>query len=317
MGSERELSASGVRFAFRGNYRTQHRRRTLPSALAGDWTNLPGCLTSERVNEVLGRSALWSGRRRVKLQIADVYERTGEFTQADALYYSDYFEADAGTEGMSVDVLDVAKLENHAVERAPFLSDLFEEECSDVLLRQARCRRSAINEYFCHEGGHRLGVAVEDKVAAGHFAEAGAPDHEAISVEEFRADMHSFGVALDALSVEPSANVFRYHLAHRFGIAAFASRTGTAGAGLVPYLLYAALRELRLIDVVWTGYRPRLHVALSDAACAEAMQVCARHAEVAITRREAKGERVARRYVNERTKNARLWHEYRTLFAGN
>ena len=276
-----------------------------------------GCLTSERVNDVLGRSPLWRGVRRVALQIADVTERTGEFTQADALYYAGYFEADTGSEDMNADVLDVSKLESHGVERAPFLNDVFDEECADVLVRHARSRESAINEYFCHEGGHRLGFAVEDKFDDGHFVASGGPDRDAISVEEFRADMHSFDVALDALPVELAAGVFRYHLAHRFGIAAFAARTGTPGAGLVPYLLYCALRTLRLLEVTCVGSRPRLHLGLSDAACAEAMRVCARHAELAITNRELEGDRVARAYVDERMKSARLRHEYRTLFAGN
>lgn len=225
-----------------GFYRVQSRRTPVPSELAGDWHSpSPGDLTSDAINQALRRHPLWRGSAQVALSVARVTRRSGAFCEPDALYYRRFFN---GHPPMTSDVLDLPKLLDHWAEREPYVRTLLGPSWISMV---GEPTTAAVNEYMCHEGGHALGWDVGTKYAAGYFRPRGRPAWPLIFTEEFRADLHSFGLALDLLPADRAAQLFAYHLQHRLGLAARSYHTGGPDAGAVPYLLFHLLADLGAI----------------------------------------------------------------------
>jgi hypothetical protein len=240
------------------------------------------------VNAALPTLPLWQGQHLVALRAADIADRSGDFCEDDALYYSRFFTPADAAAAMPDDVLDVTKLRDHWNERLPHNAHLLAED-TFLALRSliAIPGRAAVNEYFCHEVGHLMGLDVHRKYDAGYFKHQGRPLWPLIFVEEHRADLHGLGVAAELLPPEQSCEVFAYHLLHRFGLAASSAAGGGAGAGLVPFLLFGVLRRLGIIDPRPFGGRPRLVVGgCTPESVARHLRRCGEYVTLHLTRPE-------------------------------
>lgn len=307
------------RFAFTGLYRTQSRRTAVPSELHGVWFSDASCLTAGHINTGLRSHSLWNGRDTVRLRAALVEYRSGDFSRGDALYYSTQFSAGTGSATLAEDVLDLDKLESHWRERKPFLQDLLVGDCYEAVLARVDARLAANDEYFCHEGGHRLGVSIEEKYRLGYFAGDRAAARTAIFVEEFRADIESLGFATTCVDAARAAQVFVYQVCHRLGLAGMSRRGSGAGVGLVPWYLYATLREVGALKVVSERGRPRLGFCYETTSCLDAVRACLELVRSALTLREldAPGSKlVAGEYAARFRLHSRLEREFSLIVAG-
>jgi len=274
-------------FHFEGEYRVQSARTSCTSALRGVWLapNIP-CLTLEDMNQVLASRHNWLGRSIASLRAAWVEERTGAFaSHADALYYHQFFSAKEGSPEMEGDVLDVSKLVSHWTRRDCFLRTFFSINQYETLIsRVASVEQTATNEYMCHEAGHLLGIDIHTKYDGGYFRVEGRTAWPLIYVEEFRADLESFAIAVEQLPLEQAYAVFVYHICHRFGLACESGQTDCENAGAVPYLLFHLLRELGVLVVRNSGARNFVYIEnITMEGITETMRACAEHAENLLT----------------------------------
>ena len=151
---------------------------------------------------------------------------------------------------MSANVVDVVKAAGNWHQRRPFLAALL----GDVAFAQAErligdVQGVAADEYFVHEAGHCLGHDTARKYAQGYFRLAGKVAWPLIYVEEFRADILSFGFAADLLDEQRAASVFLYNVLLRFGVHLEGkAKDGSEPYGAIPVLLYSLLQRLGWLE---------------------------------------------------------------------
>jgi len=94
-------------------------------------------------------------------------------------------------------------------QRWPFVASLFVDDDAANLARIVDDVVKVIaNEYCCHEAGHQLGRAVQTKSQESYFSPGGKVQWPLIWVEEFRADLHSYSIALELLPPQAAAALF-------------------------------------------------------------------------------------------------------------
>jgi hypothetical protein len=311
--------AENWEFCLRGLYRVQSYRESTPSSLFGRWIDpLPG-LTPAKLNAALTEHPAWLGTALVRLRPAHVLHRTGAFRDhADALYYRAFFTPERGSMPLEVDVLDVTKLTAHWNARADSLRALFDEGQFDGLAHAVGdVRRTAVNEYLCHEAGHALGFDIHTKYGSGYFRVGARTAWPLVFVEEFRADMLALGFARSLLDPPDAVAVFAYHVCHRFGLARESAIRGSDGAGAVPYLLFALLRELGALGVRRRGGRHSLGIdSLATDSVLAIMGECERRTHAALCAVELGATDAldvainAARYFRARSDDTRLASEF-------
>lgn len=237
------------------------------------------------VNRALDAHPLRSRGRSVALRTASVIERAGTFaTCPDVLYKRELFSADPDTSGFDSNLVDVEKASARWGEVAATLGVLWGRHAEDIVSGIGDSAATVCREYFAHEAGHLIGVDVDAKTATEHFRPAGRLSWPLVYLEEVRADLHALAIAADAYSPTEARAVFLYHVATRFGMHHRGGDMEAAPFGLVPYLLFVALRELNLIDVVRVGGADRLALTTTGAAeVAAGMRACGSWAAERIT----------------------------------
>lgn len=188
----------------------------------------------------------------VEITLAPAYvsNRTGAFaSNEDALYYADHFEATEGADTPPRDVLDVPKLQLLWRERRCALESLVRPDLFVTTLLAGDITPIAIDEYMCHEAGHLLGVSVQRKQRNGYFRLGGRFRWPLVYVEEFRADINAWELALSHLDAARARRVIAYTLLHRLGLAAGNLFQGLPGAGFVPFLDFSVAWRSGLIRV--------------------------------------------------------------------
>lgn len=251
-------------FTVRGAYRVQSRSEPQESELRGTWWR-DGKIDSTQVNAWLAKHPLWRGQR-VDVRSAAVSYRTGAFAEGDALYYRDHFTGAEPAYDLQCNIIDVTKLAGHWTRRAPVLRAVFDPASWSLIeSRVDAVMGVASDEYHVHEAGHALGWSVQQKARAGYFRLVGMTAWPLVFVEELRADLGSFGAALDLLDPEAADALFLYHLAHRFGLVA---ESGDSSVG-VPFLLFGLCLEHRALAVDEDGL-----IRITDS-LGRAMRACA------------------------------------------
>jgi hypothetical protein len=248
--------STGATFRFEGMYRIQSHRLCERSALAGHWIpEDPFLIDSDAVNAALEQSELWNGQHVANVRSVIVEQRSGAFSEPDALYYRDAFIPDSHSEPLLSDVIDVSKLQDHWERRKKYVAALFEEQFESLTVALGEPSIAASNEYHCHEGGHLLGWDIRSKHASSYFRVGGKTLWPLIHTEEHRADMHSLALALEILPFDRAISVFVYHLLHRFGLAMESVASNGPDAGPVPYFLFCTLLNLGALSVSSGGFR--------------------------------------------------------------
>ena len=278
-------------FEFRGQYRIQSRRTARPSSLRGAWSTDDNRIAGA-VNRVLHEHPLRSPGRSVALRTASIVERTGTFAMCpDVLYKRDLFVPDAGTPSLDTNIVDLDKANARWDDVSRTLAAVWHLGDTDILGAVGDPHAAIRLEYFAHEAGHLIGADVDEKAAADYFRPDGRLRWALVYVEEVRADLHALAIAADAYSPAEARAVFHYHVATRFGMHHLRRGADAAPFGLVPYLLFVALRELNLIDVVSVAGADRF---ILTASCADdvaaGMRACGSWAADRITCPELDGE---------------------------
>ena len=280
-------------FEYKGWYRLQSRRDPIYSHLAGKWLGpQAGCLTSEEVNACLRRLGTWKSGSLVNLRPARVNVRTGAFNRdLESEYFNSFFTPENGSEAMSSHVLDVGKVVTHWHDQRGYYIRLtgvrnycaMESIVSDVSI-------AAVNKYICHGGGHLLGWDIEGKYSSGYFRITGKTSWPLIFVEDFRADLHSFGLALALLPPKEASAVFLFHLLRRVGMIQFGIENECGGPGASPYLLVCLLYDLGFLRFVAGKDGLKLDFASLDTdQIIRIMRLCDSHAFENFTRLEFSG----------------------------
>jgi hypothetical protein len=246
-------------------YRFQSHRRPEMGALRGSIVQVSTALSADRVNEQLRGDPRWRGRSLVNLKVALVRQRTGAFhTNSDALYYHRNFRDVEGTE-IDSDLLDITKLQALFADRLTEIAAIFVPEAYSWLISLiGPVESAATNEYMCHEAGHRLSFAVDEKFESGFFRRGGRLAWPLIYLEEYRADANSWDIAAQTLENFEVARVVLYTLVHRFGLAVQNLRLGRPGAGYVPFLHFAAMVDCGLLKVAEAQGRRALDFVTRD-----------------------------------------------------
>ncbi len=240
-------------FSLHGKYRVQSAQRMMDSTLAGVWLEpkAHGCLDSKDVTRLArAHRACLDPRAEITLAPAFISERSGAFaSNEDALYYADHFEATEGTDALPGDVLDVSKLQHLWRERRVVLEPLVRTDLHIKTLLAGDITPIAIDEYMCHEAGHLLGVSVQQKQRQGYFRLGGRFRWPLVYIEEFRADINAWELALTHLDATRARKVITYTLLHRLGLAARNLSQGLPGAGFVPFLDFSVAWRAGLIQI--------------------------------------------------------------------
>ena len=277
---------SGFRFA--GTYRVQSKKVGTYSELEGMWyPQSPSLLDSGRVNNALRNSPLWKSTAFVQMTPAKVHKRIGQFaSEPDILYKKQFFSPADGSPDMEVDIVDVEKSVHNWNNRRAFMVELCGEDTYEQV-EEILCDLEGViaNEYYLHEAGHFLGYDVLAKYAEGYFTVGGRMAWPLVYVEEFRADLHAFGFALNLLPKNLSAQIFLYNLLLRFGVHAEGVQTKNIESyGLVPFLLFNLLRKIGFINVNRRGPHSKLDiVSLDEDYITEVMKSCDDHAGSELT----------------------------------
>jgi hypothetical protein len=307
-------------FYYSGLYRVQSRKKMGPAEIRGNWLEgFDTILDSTRVNAELRADprAIW--HRPIDLKVADIRQRTGMFeVEPDILYKKDFFEPDQGREPLPCNVVDAGKSLLFWQKRWPYIEALFGSAANELSTLIPDLIAVIANEYYCHEAGHSLGYAVEAKYADGYFRPGKRTAWPLIWIEEFRADLHSFGYAIRMLSERQAVAVFAYNLLLRLGLECSSVRDSTDGYGAVPFLLYSTLCDLGLLSVVRThGHTALALSSLNPQYLVEIMKQCDRHADESFTSIELSsmdyidGALSAATYYRERLSNQNYLSEYR------
>ncbi len=241
----------GEAFAFDGDYRAQSKSHASDARLSGHWiVPGPGDANSDLVNQAVRSHLLWCFAEDVALRPALVARRHGAFAaEPDILYKRSHFSPRAGSPAMPVDIVDIAKARSTWQGRRPFMAALFGSRSFGEMERLVGdVSTAAANEYFSHEGGHRLGIGTARKYAQGYFRPGGATCWPLVYVEEFRADMLSFGIAADVLDQERAVAVFLYNLLVRFaGHVEAVVGDSNPPHGSIPFMLFWLLTRQGLL----------------------------------------------------------------------
>ncbi|RNJ48032.1 hypothetical protein [Methylocystis hirsuta] len=229
---------------YAGDYRMQSKRTGAPSELCGIISDPGGHLNFAAVNQFLEGQEWWDGCSKVNLRVITVSKRSGAFARDDdALYYARNF----GLGGPDCDLLDVNKLRLLHNRRFPKLREILTDR---VVAAVCQLHGSAVDEYMCHEAGHRLGYSIEEKMAQDFFRWRGRLIWPLIYMEEYRADVNSWHAAMSLLNSANAASVILYTLFHRLGLALENLREKRPGAGFIPYLHFSAFCEVGFLKVV-------------------------------------------------------------------
>jgi hypothetical protein len=250
-------------FEYRGRYRVQSRLVQSDALLRGRWHEEDESLAA-LVDEALAAHPLHSKGRHVALRTAVGAERGGVFaTCPDVLYKRELFEPDPNTNALPSNVVDLDKAYARWNEVAASLARVWASP--DTVRDAVGDAGAAIRcEYFFHEAGHLVGIDVDAKTAGGHFRAGGRLAWPLVFVEEARADLHALAMAAGALQPRAAIAVFVYHVCIRLGVHALARADEPAPYGLVPYLLFVALRELDLIAIERTPAGDRFQLPAAD-----------------------------------------------------
>jgi len=175
------------------------------------------------------------------------------------------------------------------------------------------------NEYYCHEAGHLIGYDVEAKYEDGYFRFQNRPAWPLIFVEELRADLHSFGYALELLPQSLAIQTFLYNIALRFGLEAYSIQHDSQSYGWIPYLLFYLLYNLGFIRVIEDRKIKRKRMELPNLQpeyIISCMRACADHAELNFTQIELeKSDRIdmainAASYFRQRALDYKIYSLY-------
>lgn len=240
-------------FSFVGKYRVQSVQQMMQSALTGVWVEPKtlNCLNAQDVTRFARmHPACLDSNVEISLIPAFVSKRAGAFASSeDALYYLDNFEAAIGSDTLYADILDVPKLLKLWRDRRIVLEALVHPDPQTTNLLESDITPVAIDEYMCHEAGHLLGVSIQQKLRNGYFRLGGRFRWPLVYIEEFRADINAWDLALTHLDTERARRVITYTLLHRLGLAARNLWQGQPGAGFVPFLDFSIAWRAGLIDV--------------------------------------------------------------------
>lgn len=273
-------------FDFDGLLQVQSRQLGRRGRLAGRWLSpREGVISANCMNEALARDARWSGVP-INLLAAAVTTRAGMFHEVpDNLYKIDSYEPLNGGERFPAHIVDVFKAVEQWHRRFPLVSSLFGEPQSTILASlTGRLEDTIPNEYLCHEGGHVLGWSVQTKSARGYFALGGKILWPLVWVEEFRADLHSYSVALEVTSARAAASIFIYNCLARFAGDAVSVREQTYGYGTIPFLLFCLLSEVGFLETI--RWKSGLKLAVAGTSISDivfAIKECQSHALKEIT----------------------------------
>lgn len=238
------------KFTFKGYYSVQSRRKEILSEISGFWLSEQGALSSNKINSTVRNSNLWAGQQLVNLKAAEVTYRSGLFhTDPDILIKEQFFKPEKGSKDMSCDIIDVPKSTTLWFKRLEYVRKIFPIQYEDLVEKITPLKSTIINEYYCHEAGHCLGRDVRTKYSQGYFRVKGRAAWPLIFVEEFRADLHSFGFASKNLPEHLAVAVFLYNILVRLSVEAESKQEKVDGYGGVPYLLFNFLIESDVISV--------------------------------------------------------------------
>jgi len=314
-----------VDFDFNGIFRVQSRRVGKKGRIAGNWfTNRAGVVSSDDLNRTLVRNAHWSGVA-VNVRAAIMTRREGMFRDApDNLYKMECYQPLDGGDPFPCHIIDVTKAVAQWRQRWLLVSSLFVgNQAAELACFVEDLEAVIANEYQCHEAGHVLGRSVQRKSAESYFSPGGRVRWPLIWVEEFRADLHSYSVALELLRPHAAAALFVYNCLARLAGDALSVRTQSYGYGPIPFLLFALLVELGFLEVVKS--KCGLKVAVGKASIAEivnTMNNCHIHALRELTNIELAGDDQlewginAARYYRERVLKNPLREDYLELLSG-
>ncbi len=308
-------------FRFVGMYRVQSRRREIFSQIEGRWyQSVDKILDSAQVNAELEKHPHWKGVNKVNLQVADVFKRSGMFAdEPDILYKGEFFSPKTGSPAFPSDIVDVNKSVDYWNKRLSYNATLFEPETFIAMNSLLGDLKIIIaNEYFCHEAGHLLGYDVLSKYRDGYFRIGGQTLWSLIFVEEFRADLHSFGFALKLLPPASAVQIFLYNLMLRFGLAAYSVENQTDGYGDIPFLLFYLLYKKGFIELSQSEGVQKLRIAeLSQGSIIEMMKFCDEHAESQLSEIEKSNvEDIAlnaARYYSQRKSDHEIFSTYKKI----
>jgi hypothetical protein len=252
-----------VDFDFHGIFRVQSRKSGRSGRIAGNWfTNGEGVISSDDLNRTLARNTHWSGVP-VNLRPAIMTKREGIFHDVlDNLYKMECYDPLDGGDPFPCHIIDVTKAVAQWHERWPLVSSLFVEGHAADLARVINDLETVIaNEYYCHEAGHVLGRSVQTKTGKAYFSPGDRVRWPLIWVEEFRADLHSYSVALDLLRPQAAVAVFVYNCLARWAGDALSMKNQAYGYGPIPFLLFNLLLDLRFLTLVKS--KSKLKAAIS------------------------------------------------------
>ena len=278
-----------VDFDFHGTFRVQSRISGGRGRIAGNWLrSRPDLISSDDVNRTLAQHALWSGLF-VNLRAAIMTRREGSFHEAsDNLYKIECFEPFREGPAFPCHIVDVSKAAAQWRQRWPLVASLFvERQLADLAGVLENLEGVIANEYCCHEAGHLLGRAIQAKTKNSYFSPGDRVRWPLIWVEEFRADLHSYSVALETMTPHSAAALFVYNCVARLAGDVFSVRDRTYGYGIVPFLLFVLLVNLRFLEIVRT--KSGLKVAVATASVPEIVRImerCHLHALEELTEKE-------------------------------
>lgn len=308
-----------VDFDFNGIFRVQSRTSGSRGHIAGNWlTARAGVISADDLNRMLARNAHWSGVS-VNLRAAVMSRREGMVHHAlDNLYKIECYQPLDGGVPFPCHIVDVLKAVAQWRERWPLVSSLFVENQAADLARSVEDLEGVIvNEYYCHEAGHVLGRSVQTKTQESYFSPGGKVRWPLIWAEEFRADLHSYSVALELMKPQAAAPLFVYNCFARWAGDALSVRDQSYGYGTIPFLLFVLLFELGFLDIVKS--KSALKVAIAKASIPEivcTMKDCHRHALRELTEVELAADDPlewginAARYYRERVLQNPLREDY-------
>ena len=274
-------------FSFSGQYRVQSRKRWHRGKLSGTWLESDALLLNdEQINTQLSQDSRWKQKSKAHLRAIWVHEWTGIFQdEPDILYKTEFFKPDIDSAPFPSHLVDVQKSLQEWKRRETLLYEFLHPEQIPILQGILQDLTYIIaNEYFCHEAGHILGIPVNEKYQAGYFSLNGKALWPLIWLEEFRADLHSFGYALKLLPSSASTAIFIYNILLRFGMELDSAASGQDGYGVIPFCLLSLLEEMGLLHFENTpiGYA-LVFDSLETSDLMAAMEACDLYANRAFT----------------------------------
>ena len=275
-------------FDFDGIFRVQSRRLGHRGRIAGNWTASEGRISSETMNNALTKNPLWSGDR-INLRAATVTRREGVFRRvADNLYKIECYEPLNGGTPFPSHIVDVSKAVEQWHYRLPLISHCFVgTQAATLTALIGDLEATVASEYCCHEAGHVIGRSVQTKFERSYFAPRGKIIWPLVWVEEFRADLHSYLLALDVMAPGDAVSLFIYNCFARWAGDALSLRDQSYGYGTIPFLLFALLLEIRFLEIVTRKSGTKLTVvSASIPEMVRVMTECHNHALREITKPE-------------------------------